>query len=85
MNCQMIELEQRAEELEDCKAWNALENSGLMDEIETVSIHSYNLHNHPRNLFYYNHENNFCKADLSIWIITNVAEREVAKSKSFRK
>ncbi|KAK3232117.1 hypothetical protein Dsin_003998 [Dipteronia sinensis] len=36
MNCQKIELEQRAEELEDCKAWNALENRGLMDEIETL-------------------------------------------------
>ncbi|KAI9156756.1 hypothetical protein LWI28_011721 [Acer negundo] len=36
MNCQKIELEQRAEEREDFKAWNALENRGLMDDIETL-------------------------------------------------
>ncbi|KAK1570432.1 hypothetical protein Q3G72_001809 [Acer saccharum] len=36
MNRQKKELEQLAEELEDCKAWNALENRGLMDEIETL-------------------------------------------------
>ncbi|KAK2637489.1 hypothetical protein Ddye_032281 [Dipteronia dyeriana] len=36
MNCQKKELEQQAKELEECKAQNDLERTGLMDDIENL-------------------------------------------------